>query len=294
MLETVSNFGDTIATTELIDTHVHFWQYDAKSPDFAWITDEMKILRQDYLPENFPLATANTSMEIPNHRCIAVQARESMEETMFLLAHAATNPMIAGVVGWVDWNDLEVEKQYAKLRKFKKLKGFRHIIQDKPKGFMRNVFFAHAIAMLGTDFTYDLLIKPHLLAEAWNLVNDLPSQPFVINHIAKPDIKGQQIEKWKNDIQKFKPNKNVSCKLSGMVTEAHWKQWKAQDFKEVLAVVYETFGADRLMYGSDWPVCLLASDYKGVYHLVNDFISTLSVANQNKIRYKNAVKFYNL
>lgn len=294
MLQTTQDFASTIANTKLIDTHVHFWQYDAESPDFNWVNEEMKILKQDFLPENFPFASPTSHTDMPNHRCVAVQARESVDETIFLLAHAATNPMIAGVVGWVDWNDIEVKKQYAKLRKFQKLKGFRHIIQDEAKGFMRNPIFKNAIAKLGKDYTYDLLIKPHLLPEALDLANEFPNQSFAINHLAKPDIKGQQIIEWARDIQKFKNNKNVFCKLSGMVTEANWKQWKPQDFKQVLDVVFHTFGVDRLMYGSDWPVCLLASDYQGVYDLVNNYIGSLSMAEQEKIRYKNAVKFYNL
>ena len=286
----MDDFNLSIATTPIVDSHVHFWKYEAESVDFSWIDDSMKILKQDFLPEDFPMNFPVSE----HHRCIAVQASESMEETIFLLAHAASNPMIAGVVGWVDWTQRDIKKQYANLRKFEKLKGFRHIIQDQPEGFLRNSTFKNAIAMLGGSYTYDLLIKPPQLSEALELVNEFPKQSFVINHLAKPDIKGQNTGEWAKNIRKFKNKKNVFCKLSGMVTEANWHNWKPQDFKEVLDVTLDTFGTDRLMFGSDWPVCLLASDYQGVYNLVNDFISALPMAEQEKIRYKNAVKFYKL
>ncbi|HEX8548447.1 MAG TPA: amidohydrolase family protein [Cytophagaceae bacterium] len=278
---------------KIIDTHVHFWNYKKESLDFSWIADEMAILKNDYLPENFMVAS-ETLQKQSSTQCIAVQARQSLEETMFLLELAQNNPMIAGVVGWVNWSNPDIGKTYTDLAKYKKLKGFRHIIQDEQEGFMSNSTFRHSICKIGCRFTYDLLIKPHQLLEAFELVSEFPEQPFVIDHLAKPLLKSHDLAQWTLDIKKFKSEENVYCKLSGLVTEAHWNQWREDDFTYALNVVLETFGPKRLMFGSDWPVCLLASDYRGVYDIINNFLEKQSRVNREDVMYNNALKFYRL
>lgn len=276
----------------IIDSHVHFWNYQPDNAEFAWISEEMAILKRDYLPKDLPSESELSGST--ERKYVAVQARQSMEETMFLLELADNNPMIAGVVGWIDWKYPEIGKSYTNLTKHKKLKGFRHIIQDEKQGFMRNPTFRHSIRKIASRFTYDLLIKPTQILEAAELVEEFPEQMFVLDHLAKPDVKNKDFGQWTEDIEKLKNFDNLFCKLSGLVTEAHWQDWTESDFTYILDVAFRTFGPDRLMFGSDWPVCMLAADYKKVYNLVLNYVDSQSSISKANIMCNNAVKFYNL
>lgn len=278
-----------------LDSHVHFWNYDTQNPEFDWIGDGMGIIKQSFLPKDLieiVNKTSNNELKITNYACIAVQAAESWQETEFLLGLAAKNDFIKGVVGYADL-DFFNSTFYILHSTF--LKGFRHIIQAKPHGYMGSDEFKYFISKLkNRNYTYDLLLKPHQLHEALDLVQEFPNQKFVINHLAKPDFRNQDFEQWKNDIQEFKHFSNVYCKVSGMVTEAHWQSWKHEDFIKPLDIIFETFGTDRVMYGSDWPVCLLAGDYQQVLGIITNYISKLTSSEQEKIIGQNALKFYNI
>lgn len=270
-----------------IDSHVHFWHYDAKNPEFDWIGDGMDVIKRTFLPEDL---IQHSKFKIYHWGCIAIQAAETWQETEFLLDLASKHDFIKGVVGWADINNYELI-----INNYTLLKGFRHIIQAKPHGFMTDDKFRYFISKLkNQNYTYDLLLKPHQLEEALELVQEFPNQKFVIDHLAKPDLRTHDLEYWKEHIKAFKHLPNVSCKLSGMVTEAYWKSWKNDDFKKVLDVVFNTFGTDRLMYGSDWPVCLLAGSYQDVLGVVQQYVFELSVLEQEKLFYQNGAKFYNI
>lgn len=303
---------------KILDSHVHFWNYDRSNPEFDWISEGMEAIQRSFMPEdylaqvrssefvvrseknnssNYSDKTSDyeprtTSYELPttNYQLIAIQVAQTWQESEFLLKLASKYDFIKGVVGWADINNYEL-----KTTNYELLKGFRHIIQSKPHGFMTDDRFRYFISKLrNKNYTYDLLIKPHQLSEALELVQEFPNQKFVIDHLAKPDIRNQDIEQWKSHIQEFKHLPNVYCKLSGMVTEAYWHSWKQDDFKKALDTVFHTFGTSRLMYGSDWPVCLLAGDYQQVYGIVSNYISKLSTAQQQKIMAENAMSFYNI
>jgi L-fuconolactonase len=272
-----------------IDAHQHFWRYDPVRDH--WITDEMKILKQDFLAEH--LAPMLNENKIDG--CVAVQADQSETETTFLLALANQHSFIRGVVGWVDLCSDKIAERLDFFSQFKKLKGVRHVIQSEPAGFMNRQKFLFGIEQLKKqDFTYDLLIYHHQLEEAVDFIRQFPHQRFVIDHLAKPDIRQNEFWDWSKKIKQLASMENVFCKLSGLTTEANWANWKPQDFMPYFDFALQHFGAKRLLYGSDWPVCLLASTYKSQLHLVQEYISKLSVSEKGQIMGGNAVHFYNL
>lgn len=273
----------------IIDSHQHFWKYDPMQYD--WIADNMEILRQDYLPE--PLQSIYESNHIDG--CVAVQASSSEDETNALLLHADHHPFIKGVVGWVDLCNPAVDERLRHFSNHPKFKGVRHILQHEPVDFMERPDFLQGLeALAPLNLTYDILIYPRHLFSAWQMVKKFPNQKFVIDHLAKPSIKSKQFSNWKDLMANFSDCPNVYCKVSGMVTEADWKQWRYPDFVPVLQAVTEIFGPDRLMFGSDWPVCLLAASYKNVLDIIKTFSQEWSDEEKNKLFYKNAVQFYNL
>src|SRR4029077_16110378 len=209
---------------------------------------------------------------------IAVQAGQSENETMFLLDLAERNERIAGVVGWVDLLSPRVAERLERFSHSSKLRGFRHIAQSEPDDrFLARENFVKGVAHLRAfGFTYDILIYPRQLAAAIELAARLPEQGFVVDHLAKPEIKSGKTLPWATQLREIAQNKNVFCKLSGLVTEADWKHWKADDFKPYLDVVFDAFGADRLMFGSDWPVCLLAATYRQVKQLIEECVKGFS------------------
>lgn len=273
-----------------IDAHQHFWNYDAARD--TWITDDMSVLRKDYCPEELhPELRANGF-----DGSIAVQADQSEAETRFLLGLAERYPFLLGVVGWTDLTAPDVEERLAKLRSHEKLCGFRHIVQSEPDDqFMLRAEFRRGIGCLSRfGFTYDILIYPRQLPATVKLVATYPRQKFVLDHIAKPEMKIRKMEPWAARMRELASYPNVFCKLSGLITEVDWGNWKPDDIRPYLEVAWECFGADRLMFGSDWPVCLLAGDYTRTYGLISEFLSDRSAEQQEKIFGRNAARFYGL
>jgi L-fuconolactonase len=273
-----------------IDSHQHFWRYDAVRD--AWITDSMALLKRDFMPEHLGVELVVNGIDAS----IAVQADPSENETKFLLDLAEKNSRIAGVVGWVNLLSSRVGERLEYFSHFSKLRGFRHIAQAEPDDrFLVRENFVKAVAQLRAfGFTYDILIYPGQLPAAIDLVARLPQQYFVIDHCAKPEVKSGKLSPWAAQMREIAQNKNVFCKVSGLVTEADWKHWKAEDFKPYLDVIFGAFGTERLMFGSDWPVCLLAGTYRQVKQLIEDYAKGFSPADKEKIFGGNAARFYGL
>ena len=273
-----------------IDSHQHFWKYDAVRD--SWITDEMTVLRRDFLPDDLDPARKANGIDAT----IAVQADQSEDETQFLLQLAERHGSIAGVVGWIDLRSPRVEELLRVFSRFEKLRGFRHIAQSEPDDrFLVREDFVRGVAQLAQfGFTYDILIYPKQLPAALELVTRLPQQKFIIDHLAKPLIKSRTIAEWAKFMQSLANSPNACCKLSGLVTEADWRHWKKEDFRPYLDVVFDAFGPDRLLFGSDWPVCLLAASYQQVLEIVEDYVQGYPADAKEKIFGANAARFYGL
>jgi L-fuconolactonase len=273
-----------------IDSHQHFWKYHPVKD--AWITDDMKVIQRDFLPVDLlPLLQENHI-----DGCIAVQADQSEYETHFLLLLAKENDFIKGVVGWVDLCGENLESRLEHFAQFKKLKGFRHIVQgEADENFLLQEDFCRGIAKLEKyNFTYDILIFPRHLPVAIKFVKKFPNQKFVIDHLAKPNFKQIDFDQWEKGIREIASFPNVYCKVSGLVTEADWNDWTEADFTYCLNVVTEAFGINRLMFGSDWPVSLLAASYVQSCAIVENYFSKFSTEEQDRIWGKNTLDFYNL
>ncbi len=273
-----------------IDAHQHFWKFEPVRD--SWITDEMKIIKKDFLPGDlYPLLQQNNL-----DGCVAVQADQSDEETRFLIELANENDFIKGVIGWVDLKANDIEKRLEHYKQFKIIKGFRHVLQgEQDRKFMLNAQFKNGIGLLKkNNYTYDILIYIDQLKYIKELVASFPEQKFVIDHLAKPAIKSRSIHEWKSDISAVAKYENVYCKISGMVTEADVNNWKQQDFIPYLDTVIEAFDIDRVMFGSDWPVCLVAASYHNVVEIATNYFSSFSATEQNKFFGVNAVEFYHL
>ena len=274
----------------IIDSHQHFWNYEPEK--HSWIDDEMSVIRRDFLSDDLQKVFDENGVDA----CVAVQADQTTEETDFLISLAENNNFIKGVVGWVDLRSESIEEDLLKYKKYDVVKGFRHVVQEEQDhNFMLRPEFLNGIELLGKyDLCYDILIFPHQLGAALELVKKFPNQKFVIDHIAKPYIKDGFFEGWAVMMREIAKNQKVYCKISGMITEADYKTWTPEQVHPYMKLVLESFGAGRVMYGSDWPVCLVAGNYSIVKALVTDFISDLSQAQQNAIMGGNAAKFYNL
>jgi L-fuconolactonase len=271
-----------------VDAHQHFWKYDAARD--GWITDKMSALKRDFLPEEFARECEANGIDAS----VAVQADQSESETRFLLDLAKGNPRIAGVVGWVDLRSPRVSERLEHFSHFEKLRGFRHIAQSEADDrFLVREDFLRGIAQLHRHgFTYDILVYPRQLPAARALVDKFPEQRFVVDHLAKPEIKAGEMKTWAGYMRRIAENHNVFCKVSGLVTEADWRHWKAADFRPYLDVVFEAFGPDRLMFGSDWPVCLLAASYAQVKGIVEEYLKNFSTHDRENVFGGNAVRFY--
>jgi len=269
-----------------IDAHQHFWRYQPVR--HGWITPEMQVLQRDWLPEHLRPDLSAAGIDAT----VAVQADSSEHETHFLLDLARDNPEIAGVVGWVDLTAANIGDRLEYFAGFEKLKGFRHIAQSEPDDcfLVRDDFLRGIHSLKAHHFTYDILIYPKQLPAAAELVRRFPRQRFVIDHLAKPRIKAGEIEPWATLMRKIAENDNVLCKLSGLVTEASWTGWCPSDFALYLDVAFDAFGVDRLMLGSDWPVCLLAASYAQVTQLIANY----ACSDHDKIFGQNAALFYGL
>jgi len=272
-----------------LDSHQHFWKFNPLRDN--WITEEMEVIRHDFLPPDLkPLLDANGIQG-----CIAVQADQSESETDFLLGLAEENDFIKGVVGWVDLCSPNIQERLEHYSQYSKLKGFRHILQAEPVEFLLKPDFQRGVAALNTyGYTYDILIYPKHLPVIPNLIRYLNEQAFVIDHLAKPDIKNNLFSNWEDELKQIASFKNVYCKLSGMITEANLKSWRKEDIFPYMDKVFDFFGAERLMFGSDWPVCKLAGDYDVVCGLVDEYLSKLSIREQELDWGKNTEQFYKL
>ncbi|WP_166923343.1 amidohydrolase family protein [Flavobacterium poyangense] len=273
-----------------IDSHQHFWKYNPVKD--AWISEEMKVIKRNFLPADLkPLLTENGV-----DGCVAVQADQSEKETRFLLDLAKDHDFIKGIVGWVDLCAENIEERLEYFYKYKKLKGFRHIIQSEADlDFMLSERFLNGISKLDKyKFTYDILIFPKQLENAAKLVAKFPKQNFVIDHLAKPDFKNKEFNEWEKGIKAIAKYPNVMCKVSGLVTEADWNNWTETDFTFCLDVVTEAFGMDRLMFGSDWPVSLLAASYADLCDIAEHYFLKFSKEDQDKFWSRNAIDFYQL
>lgn len=271
-----------------IDSHQHFWNYDPVKD--AWITEEMGALKRNFAPADLLPLLQTAQID----GTIAVQANQSESENLFLLGLAEKCPAIAGIVGWLDLRAPDVAQRLAYFKQFGKIRGFRHVVQDEPDDrFLLQPNFLRGIGLLREfGFTYDVLIYPNQLLNATDFVQSFPDQPFVIDHIAKPAMKTREITIWARHMAAIAANPNVHCKISGLITEADWSSWQVSDFDPYLDVVFDTFGVNRVMFGSDWPVCLLAGTYEQVLEIVENYAKNRSLEEKHKIFGGNAARFY--
>ena len=274
----------------IIDTHHHYWNYNPV--EFDWIDEEMAKIRQSFLPDNLKETLENTEVE----GVVTVQARQSLEETDWLLKLAAENDFMRGVVGWLPLANENIEELLEKYSCNDKLKAVRHVVQGEPDPkFILGKNFNRGISQLKKyGLVYDILILEHQLPNTIRFVDQHPDQQFVLDHIAKPRIKANELEPWTKNIRELAKRKNVRCKISGMVTEADFNNWTEEQLKPYFEVVFNAFGPNRLMYGSDWPVCLVATEYANWLSLVKRQLAQFSENEQNMIFYKNAVEVYQL
>lgn len=274
----------------VIDSHQHFWNYNPNK--HSWIDDSMSVIRKSFTPEDLQKVYAENSIDA----CVAVQADQTLDETNFLLDLASKNNFIKGVVGWVDLRNENIDEVLESYSNAEKLKGIRHIVQGEPDhNFLLRPNFLNGISKLEKhNLAYDILIFPHQLGTAIEFVKKFPNQKFVIDHIAKPYIKDGFYDGWAILMKEIAQYDNVFCKVSGMTTEADYINWTPNQIHPYMNLVLEAFGTERIMFGSDWPVCLVAGNYTQVKDLVTEFISNFSKAEQDAIMGKNAIQFYNL
>jgi L-fuconolactonase len=274
-----------------IDAHQHFWKYDPIRD--AWIGPDMTAIRKDFMPDDLEPILRKEDFD----GSVLVQVDPSEDENDFQLANANGHDFIKGVVGWVNLQDPQVEEKLEKYRRHKKLKGFRHILQgEKDRALMLRPSFKQGIGLLRKfGYTYDILIFPDQLGYTREFVAAFPDQLFIIDHMAKPHIRDRMItDEWKEAIHAVAAYPNVYCKISGIVTEADWYHWKPEHFRPYLDTVVEAFGMDRVVFGSDWPVCLVAASYQQVLQIVTDYFASFSKDEQDAFFGGNAIKFYNL
>jgi L-fuconolactonase len=275
--------------TVKIDAHQHFWQYSPET--HPWIDDSMEVLRRDFLPEHLAPLLAATGFD----GCVAVQAQQDEAETRWLLDLADQHDFVRGVVGWVDLRASDVRDRLRALTAHPRLRGVRHVLQDEPDGFMAREDFRRGIASLAEfGLTYDILIYGRQLPEAVDLTIAFPDQAFVLDHIGKPDIRGGAFDAWARGIAAVSRQRNVWCKLSGMVTEADWHGWSPEDFASYIDTVFDWFGPERTMVGSDWPVCTLAGAYEDVMAIALERIARLAPEDRAAVLGANAARFYRL
>lgn len=274
----------------VIDSHQHFWKYEPVK--HSWIDDDMSVIRRNFSPSDLAKVYQENSID----GCVAVQADQTLEETDFLIDLASINNFIKGIVGWVDLRAENIENVLEKYSTDKIVKGFRHVVQgEADHNFLLRPNFSRGISLLEKhNFTYDILVFPHQLGSVLEFVKKFPHQKFVIDHIAKPYIKDGYFEGWATMMTAIGKHENVSCKMSGMVTEADFITWTPEQIHPYMDTVLEAFGSKRILFGSDWPVCLVAGNYSKIKKLTTDFISQLSKIEQNSIMGNNAIEFYNL
>jgi len=274
----------------IIDAHQHFWRYN--SARHGWITDEMAAIRRDFLPKELEQIYRQSDID----GCVAVQVEQNEAENEFFLAFARLHPFIKGIVGWVDLQDAKIKERLEYYSTERTIKGFRHIVQgESDPNFLLGQDFCRGVGMLNSyNFTYDILVYHYQLVQVEPFISKFPKQKFIIDHIAKPAIAKHEISQWEKYMRAIAKHENVYCKLSGMVTEADIKSWKYDDLAPYLDVVLDCFGPSRLVYGSDWPVCLVAATYEEQFGVIQKAIEKLSPVEKKQILGENAIRFYNL
>ena len=273
----------------IIDSHQHFWTYDPSR--HHWIDESMQAIQKDFLPQDLKPILDSLSID----GCISVQVDQTEEETLYLLDLADKFDFVKAVVGWIDLRNDNLDDRLAFFSNYPKLAGFRHILQSEEPDRMMDTDFLRGIETLGKHgYSYDVLIYPKHLKAVTELVRKFPGQKFVIDHIAKPDMDNARFEPWATEIAELAESEHVYCKLSGMITEAGWNSWKPDDLIPFIDHVFATFGPSRLMYGSDWPVCLLAGSYRQVYSIVQDYLDPYSYEEKQQVLGGNALSFYQI
>jgi L-fuconolactonase len=271
-----------------IDAHQHFWKYEPR--EYAWIDETTRPLQRDFLPEHVEPEMQGARFD----GAVAVQARQTLEETAFLLELADRHPFIVGVVGWVDLRASDARAQLERFARHPRLVGIRHIVQGEPDDrFLLGADFCRGIALLPAfDLAYDILIYPRHLPVAAEFASRFEGHRFVLDHLAKPEIRRGEIRSWERDLRRLAARPNVSCKLSGLVTEADWQRWSAADLKPYLDVAFDCFGAQRLMVGSDWPVCTVAAAYGRTMSVFEDYLARSSQTEREAVLGGNAARFW--
>jgi L-fuconolactonase len=274
----------------VIDSHHHFWRYDPA--EYGWIADSMSALRRDFLPDELLREVGGAGVD----GVVSVQARQTLEETRWLLELASQHEFIRGVVGWAPLIQPDVAAHLEHLAAAAKLKAIRHVVQDEPDDdFILREDFNRGVAELRRfGLRYDILIFERHLPQAIRFVDRHPDQVFILDHLAKPRIRDGAMSPWRENIEELARRENVYCKLSGLVTEADWVRWSPGQLQPYVDVAMEAFGPGRLMFGSDWPVCLLAAGYRDWVEIVTQMTSVLSPAEQRRVLGETAVEAYNL
>ena len=274
--------------SRIIDAHHHLWSYNDR--EYSWIDDSMNILKQSFSLDDYRMDSAFAG-EVHS---IAVQARQTLEESQWLLALSRSDPTLSGVVGWAPLRSPVIGEHLQRLKRLGNLVGIRHVVQDEPDPdfLLRNDFNRGVAALKDFGLTYDILIKEHQLPQTLQFVKMHKDQPFVIDHIAKPDIKNKSFDHWEGYMTQLSRFENLYCKLSGLVTEADWTNWNPEDFKFYIDKLLELFGPQRLMFGSDWPVCLVAGGYEKWYKALDSHLAELSPAEKERIYSGTAAEFY--
>lgn len=273
----------------VIDSHVHFWKYSPA--EYPWIDSSMEVLRKNYLPQHIEPVFRNNHVD----GCIAVQAATDEVETRFLAELASANPIVKGVVGWTDLRAPDAAKILSEFKDYPSIKGIRHIVQSEPDDFLYDEKFRNGLTLLADfGYTYDILIYPRQLRAAIDLVASFPQITFILDHCAKPAIRDREIASWTKEIRELAAHNHVSCKLSGLLTEARWKEWSPSDFYPYFDVLFEAFGPSRLLFGSDWPVMLLSGLYVQWKSMLEKYMENMLPEDRERVFGLNARNIYNL
>lgn len=273
-----------------LDSHQHFWSYSER--EYDWIDERMSRIRRDFDPFDLePILRRNGF-----GGSVAVQVRQSLEETEYLLGLADEHDFIRGVVGWVDLLSPGVRRDLERLSEHPRFRGVRHVVQDEPddRFLLRGDFLRGVELLRDLDLTYDILVYHRHLPVVVDFAARFPEHRLILDHIGKPAIAKAELEPWASSIRKLGKMENLFCKVSGMVTEADWSSWKKSDFTLYLEIVLESFGPGRLLFGSDWPVATLAASYEKVVEIAEDFLDPLSSAEKDAVFGGNAADFYGL
>jgi L-fucono-1,5-lactonase len=273
-----------------IDAHQHFWRYDPAR--YGWIDDSMAPLRRDFLPSDLEPQLRRAGFDA----CVAVQAQQTLRETRWLLDLADLHPFIAGVVGWVDLQSADAPAQIEILARRPRLVGLRHVVQGEPDDrFLLRPEFLRGVRAAGqAGLAYDILIYTRHLPVAVEFAQRLEGHRLVLDHLAKPDIRRGERQAWERDLRRLAASGHVMAKLSGLVTEADWRAWTPEQIRPYLDTAFQCFGYERLMIGSDWPVCTVAADYARTMQVVMDYVRDRPAVEQEAVLGGNAARLWRL